>query len=171
MARWAKRIVALLLVAYAGMCTVAKFDGGASKGMPSASAAEAARSGMLVKRLTVITDSGGPAGIHDAWLEIPAGTSYRFGVWPYRKALLYFGEGTRYLLSVALPGGFLELGDGVRGNPTKERLGAGHAEIVAWDVVGPVPDTIIILPRRPGGTGFPVVFRDGRAVSDIAPRP
>jgi hypothetical protein len=168
MGKWAKRIVALLLVGYAGMCTLAKFDGGASKGMPSNSAAEAASSGMLVKRLTVITDSDGPAGIHDAWLEIPAATGYRLGFWPYRRPLVYFDEGTRYLLSVAIPNG-VELGDGGHGNPTKSRLGRDGAEVVAFDIVGMVPDTIILRAKAAGTRSYPLVFSDGRPVADAAP--
>ena len=169
MRTWLTRIVALLLLGYVGMFALALFDGGASKGMPSASAEGAERSGTLDKRLTVLIDSGGPPGVHDAWIEIPAATAYRFGAFPHRVPLRYYGEGTRYLLSVALPDERIEFGDSGRGSPDKQALGRDGAVVVAWDIVGPVADTIIIRARRPGQRTFPVYFSDGRSVADAAP--
>lgn len=170
MRKLVKLLLALLLVAWAGMCTLAKFDGGATRGMPSTSAAEAQRAGMLVKHLTVITDSGGPAGIHDAWIEISAATTYRFGFLPHRVPTRHFGPNdTTWLLSIAVPRG-ISLGEFRPGTSGKTRLN-GATDVDAFDIAPPFPDTIHLKARTPGEAAYPVTFADGRSVWDAAPRP
>jgi len=160
----------LLLLLYVAMCFMAKMDGGARKAMPSGSADEASRAGMLVKRLTLITDSGGPAHISEAWIEISAVTDYQFGVLPYRKPLHYLdADSIHYLLAVLVPGG-THLGENRTGTSGKAHALPDGREVQAFDIVPPLPDTIHLQAKRPGESGYPVVFADGRSARDAAPK-
>ena len=157
--------VLLLALMYGAKCFLGKLDGGATRGMPSESASRAFDDGMLVKRVTVLVDSGGPSRVSDAWIEIGAGTVYRWGVWATRRPLHHYGEGADtllYLLAVAVPP------DVDLEGTTKSLRGEDAVEVQSFDIVPPLPDTIRIRAREPGRFEYPVVFSGGQPVRDDA---
>ena len=167
MAKLAKLLVGMVLLLYVGMCFLSKFDGGASRGMPSASLEEARRSGMLVKPVVVIRDSGAPAGVSEGWIEIAAGTHYLLGAFPKRVPLRYYlenGDSVVYLLSIPVPAGVsLDAG--------KSRSLRNGGTVEAYELTPPLPDTVHIrrLPP-PGSSSVAVILQDGRLAKDAAPR-
>ena len=151
--RWIKVVVGVVLLAYFAMCTLAKFDGGATKGMPSRSAAAAERSGMLVRQVDLVVEPGGPSGLSDAWIERGAYTTYRFGAFPTRRPLHGFDGSEMYLLVIAHPSSvFLTVE--ARRNEGRTALLTGGQEVTGWPVEAPFPDTVVVRAARPPSDVF-----------------
>jgi len=149
-----KTAVLAIVILYMAMCTLTKFDGGDLNDMPSGSATEAGH--MLVKRVTVVIDSGGPAGVHDAWIEIGATTHYRFGILPTRVPIYGIGRDTLFILSVATPRDMRLEGE--------QKVRTSHAgDVIGYDVTPPLPDTIHIGPKQAGNYPYQVTFKGRKA--------
>jgi hypothetical protein len=146
--RWIAVSVTLLLVAYLGLRARALTEGGGTTGMPSRSAIAAERSGMLMKRVTLVVEPGGPGGLAGAWIERGAYTAYRYGLFPTRRPLRSYDGVERYLLAIPHPDTVPLTVEALRNEARTLLLGRGH-EVTAWPVEPPFPDTAMVRAARP----------------------